>query len=159
MNLKRFGALLFVAVAAGGPGTARAISPSRAAAAVTLPIHRFADAANKGDSKTEAALCTSPASVVDEFPPYVWQGSDACAAWASALARFSKTMQVTDMAVTLAKPSTLSIDGSTAYAVFPSTLTYRQREKPVKETGLWTFALRKTPSGWHIAAWAWTTTH
>lgn len=45
---------------------------------VLVPIHQFLDAFNKGDMKTAASACASPALIIDEFPPHAWQGPNAC---------------------------------------------------------------------------------
>jgi hypothetical protein len=40
--------------------------------------------------------------------------------------------------------------------VNPASLTYKEKDKAVKQTGaIWTLALHKDPTGWHITAWSW----
>jgi len=40
--------------------------------------------------------------------------------------------------------------------VAPSTYTYKQNGETVKEShAVFTVSLRRTESGWHITAWAW----
>src|SRR5439155_643924 len=49
----------------------------------------------------------------------------------------------------------LAVTGDRAYAVYPTRYSYTQNGKPVKEEGVWTFALQKVADGWRIAGWAW----
>jgi ketosteroid isomerase-like protein len=115
----------------------------------------YADAFNKADAAAEAALCTGQAVIIDDFPPHIWQGATACADWAAALAAAAKEAGYTDLHVTTAKPKALLATADRAYAVLPALYTYRNHGKPVKEPGLWTFALQKLGAGWRIAGWSW----
>jgi hypothetical protein len=48
------------------------------------------------------------------------------------------------------------VTGDRGYVVVPVTYTYKQNGKPVVEPGsVWTFALQKMSTGWHITGWAW----
>jgi len=49
-----------------------------------------------------------------------------------------------------------NVTGDSAYVVAPATMTFKVHGKQVTQTGaVFTFALRKLPDGWRIAAWAW----
>ena len=41
---------------------------------VLAVVNRFVDAFNKGDAKTACDLCAVNVVIIDEIPPYVWQG-------------------------------------------------------------------------------------
>ncbi|MFN2529223.1 MAG: hypothetical protein ABR584_10975 [Candidatus Baltobacteraceae bacterium] len=126
------------------------------AADVQRTIHQFIDGLNKGDLKAALAACDSPVSIVDEFPPYQWQGPGACQVWATAFGADSKKEGVTDSIVTLAKPRHVDIAGDRAYVVFPANYAYKQHGKALVEKGATlTAALRKTAAGWRVTAWAW----
>jgi ketosteroid isomerase-like protein len=154
-----FGRFVSLAVAFGMMlGFAASPVAASPATAAMAPVHQFVDGFNRGDTKMEVAACTSPASVIDEFPPHVWQGPTACADWAAALKAASASAGYTDELVTLGKPSHVSVEGNRAYVVNPATFTYKVHGKPTSETGIWTFALRKTAAGWRITGWAWATT-
>lgn len=115
----------------------------------------YADDFNKGDAAAEAALCTGQAVVIDNFPPHVWQGATACADWAAGLAAAAKEQGESDLHVTTGKPRALTVTGDRAYAVLPATYSYKQHGMPVKEPGLWTFAMQKLDAGWRITGWSW----
>jgi hypothetical protein len=124
---------------------------------VMAPVHQFIDGLNKGDTKTALAACAAPSSVIDEFPPYGWQGATACADWANDFAADSKKNGITDAIVTLGKPRHVDITGDRAYVVVPTTYTYKQKGKPVTESGsILTAALQKSAAGWRMTGWAWT---
>lgn len=134
------------------PGTAAASDGND----VTATIARAVAAFNKGDMKTWAAACASPAAVIDDFPPHEWQGPTACADWVSAYTAYCKKMAITAGKVTLGRPWHVDVTGARAYAVFPATFAFLQKGKPVKETAAaFTFALEKTAAAWLITGWAW----
>ncbi|HSP96450.1 MAG TPA: hypothetical protein VL049_04295 [Candidatus Dormibacteraeota bacterium] len=119
-------------------------------------VNRFNDGMNKGDTKTALAACASPSSIVDEFPPYGWQGATACADWATDFDAFNKKNGITDSVATLGKPRHVDITGDRAYVVIPATYRYRQHGKKVTESGsTLTAALQKSAAGWVITGWAW----
>jgi hypothetical protein len=124
---------------------------------VMAPVHQFMDSLNKGDTKTALAACASPASIVDEFPPYEWQGATACADWANDFAADSTKNGITDSIVTLGKPKHVDITGDRAYVVVPATYTFKLHGKKTTESGsTLTVALQKGSAGWRITGWAWT---
>jgi hypothetical protein len=123
---------------------------------VMAPVHQFIDATNKGDTKTALAACAVPASILDEFPPYAWQGATACSDWATDFGAFNDQNGITDPVATLGKPTHVGVTGDRAYVVIPATYTYKQNGKPVTESGsIMTVALQKVAAGWRITGWAW----
>jgi len=123
---------------------------------VVAAVNRFTEGMNKGDTKTALATCANPSSIVDEFPPYGWQGATACTDWANDFDAYNKKSGITDPLVTLGKPRHVDLSGDRAYAVVPATYTYKQNGKKVTESGsLLTAALQKSPAGWIITGWAW----
>jgi hypothetical protein len=123
---------------------------------VMAAVNRFNDGMNKGDTKTALATCATPSSIIDEFPPYGWQGATACADWATDFDAYNKKSGITDSFATLGKPRHVDISGDRAYAVIPATYTYKQKGKKVTESGsLLTAALQKSTAGWVITGWAW----
>jgi len=153
MSIRRLGLFGFACSLAFAAPTVAGASPATDALGV---VQQFTAAFNKGDAKGEAALCASPASILDDFAPHVWQGATACADWASSYAASAKQNHVTGGMVTLAKPWHADVTGSRAYLVVPTTFAYTDHGKRVVHTGnVWTLALVKTSAGWRIAAWAW----
>jgi hypothetical protein len=123
---------------------------------VMATVNRFIDGLNKGDVKTAVATCTTPSGIIDEFPPYGWEGATACADWATDFDTFNKKSGITDSRVTLSKPRHVDITGDRAYAVIPATYAYKEKGKKVTEAGsLFTAALQKSNGAWVIKSWAW----
>jgi len=102
------------------------------------------------------AVCDSPVSILDEFPPHHWSGPTACADWWKALKAYNQESGITDDNATLGDPWSVDVSGDRAYFVAPATYTYKQRGKLVKEAhSVFTVALRRTDAGWRITSWTW----
>jgi len=113
---------------------------------------------NLGNSTIEkaVAVCDSPVTIIDEFPPHVWHGPTACADWWKAYNDYNHEHKITSPDASLGTPWSVDVTGDRAYFVAPSTYTYKQNGKTVKEShAVFTVALRRTESGWHITAWTW----
>jgi ketosteroid isomerase-like protein len=123
---------------------------------VMATVHQFIDGFNKGDAKAALEACAAQASIVDEFPPYAWQGATACSDWANDFEANSKKFKITDTVVTVGKAKHVEVTGDRAYVVVPANYNYKQDGKPVVETGsTFTLALQKLAAGWRISGWAW----
>jgi hypothetical protein len=119
-------------------------------------VNQFVDGFNKGDIRTAIAACAEQTSIIDEFPPHEWHGVGACQNWANDFDADAKKNGITDGIVTLGKPKYIDISGDRAYVVIPSNYAFKQKGKPVRETGsMFTFALQKTNAGWRITGWSW----
>ena len=46
--------------------------------------------------------------------------------------------------------------GATAYVVIDAVYTFKQKGVAMREPAQMTYALKRTKSGWKIAAWSWT---
>jgi hypothetical protein len=152
MDFKRFAAATLTVV------FALVISPRWAFASetadVTAVVHRFLDNLDKNTLETALAMCDSPVSIIDEFPPHEWHGPTACADWWKALNAYDEKNGITDGATPLGTPWNVDVTGDRAYFVAPMTYTYKQHGKIVKESGAFAVALKRTQAGWRITAWA-----
>ena len=124
---------------------------------VVSTVKTFIDGFNKGDTKTALATCASPAAIIDEFPPYNWQGPKACADWAAAYDAAAKQGGMTDGHVTMRpKPLFVEVTGDRGYVIMPVSFSYKQKGKPVNEgPARLTVALQKQGGAWKITAWTW----
>lgn len=121
---------------------------------VMAVVQQYTDDFNKRGTQSSLALCADQAIIIDDFPPYEWSGSGACAKWLSDFHAFTPQIQLTDLVATLGKARHVYVTADRAYVVVPATVTAKEQGKPVHETGAtWTFALQKGPSGWRIAGW------
>lgn len=134
----------------------QAQTPDSAGTAVVASAHRFVDAFNKGDLNTVRAVCADQTSILDEFPPHEWHGPGACLKWAADYEANAKQNGITDGTVTLQAPTHVDITADRAYVVVPANYTFKQKGKPVGETGsIITLALQNSPAGWRITGWSW----
>lgn len=121
-----------------------------------------ADAAAIGNAVSSFTAMTAPPSpppvaIVDEFPPYHWEGASANADWMSGLMKDNADEHTTDMKLKLDAPSQLAVNSDWAYAVYPTVITSRHRGKPSAEHGAFAFTLQKQSGTWQIVSWAWAT--
>jgi len=123
---------------------------------IMATVNQFVDAFNRGDAKEAASACAPSASIIDDFPPYQWQGLNACANWFAAYNVMAKKDGITDGIVTLAHPWHVDVTGSRAYVVAPANYTYRVHGKATSLNGsVFTLVLSKLDAGWRITGWAW----
>jgi ketosteroid isomerase-like protein len=140
---------LVVAVLAAAPAAATDKSD------VMSVIHQWVDAFNKGDAKSVTAACADQTSIIDDFPPHEWHGTGACAKWFSDFQAFAKASEMTEVVATVGKPAHVDITADVAYVVAPTTVSFTQKEKPVKDLGTITLSLKKGAAGWRMTGWAW----
>jgi hypothetical protein len=126
-------------------------------AELLAPIHQFIDSFNKGDAAAaEAANVPTGIVIIDEVPPYLWQGPSAFKTWAKDLDTHDKSAGMTGQQVTLGKVSLTQSAPDHAYVAMEAVYSFKQNGVAMREPAHMTFALRKGTSGWKIAAWSWT---
>jgi len=119
-------------------------------------VRQWVDSLNKGDMKTAVAACAQQTSIVDEFPPYAWQGEGTCSKWAVELEAYNKKIGLSDGFVTLKKVQRIDVTADRAYVVVPADYRFKEKGKDGDEIGaLFTVALQKGQAGWRISGWAW----
>jgi hypothetical protein len=119
-------------------------------------VRQFVDSFNKGDIKTALGDCAAQTSIIDEFPPYLWQGATGCADWANDFDSYVKKNGLTDPNVFLFGPTHLDVVGDRAYVVVPANFIYKQNGKRLTQRGsTLTVALQKVSDNWRITGWAW----
>lgn len=125
---------------------------------VARTLTSFGTALAAGDVKRVVSTCMTKATVIDEFPPFVWHATG-CASWWIAFGKLVQTEGMTNVRTSAkAKPNPINIAGSSAYAVMPFRMTWTDKTGPNWETFDGTFVMRRTASGWKIESVAWTNT-
>ena len=122
---------------------------------VIAVVHRWTDAFSRRSFNTDIAPCADDAVIIDDLPPYLWQGPDACSKWFKAFEAWASKAGVSNAVIALGELRHLDFDGGFAYLVAPVTLSYIKAGKPVNFLGMITMTLRKRASGWRISGVAW----
>ena len=144
-------------LASAMPGaTAAAMADDAGNASVSATINKFAVAFNKGDMKAAKALHTAAPTIIDEVPPHFWSGANAFDSWGADLAKSEAAEGKSGGQVMIGGPTREEISGDHAYVVAPSTYTFRQKGRAMRETAQITFVLAKDAGAWKIASWTWT---
>ena len=126
-------------------------------AGVDATIKAFADAFNKGDMKAAKALHAALPVIIDEVPPHLWTGVKAFDQWGADLSKSEAAEGKSGGQVTIGVPSREVISGNRAYAISPTTYTFQQKGRIMRETAEMTLTLEKDSGGaWKIASWTWT---
>jgi hypothetical protein len=123
------------------------------AASPLAMVHQFIDNFDKGDIKAAAATHAAEVSIIDEVPPYQWQGRDAFKTWLDDLTKHDTAAGVTDGNVKLGDAIREEVSGEHAYVVVASDYSFKEKGVAKHEPSQMTFALRKEKDGWRIAAW------
>jgi hypothetical protein len=136
----------------------RAIVAAHAAdRAVEAPIRTMVLAFNKGDVALAKSTHVAEPMILDEpTAPFAWSGPSAFDDWIAALSRSEAQTGKTAGKVGLGPVTRASVMGNHAYIVVPSTYTFQQGGRKMRETGTMTFALVKQSADWKIGAWTWT---
>ena len=122
--------------------------------AVLTEVRSVMDQFNTGKASPTTLGWTG---IVDEFPAFNWQGTDAVNGWFADFEKDAAKSGSTGTHITLGRPEHLTVDGANAYLVLPAMLTSKNRGKPSREEGRFVFVLEKAAAAWHIANMAWAT--
>jgi hypothetical protein len=145
-------ALIFIPAIANAAG-ARAAGVNDA---VMKPIHQFVDNINSNNSAAAAEAFTTPATIIDEFPPYYWRSDKTLAEWGASYEADSAKKGMTEPNLVLQKPLHVNIDNGAAYVVIPTVINLKIKGLPSKEVGILTFTVEKHDKAWKISSMTWT---
>lgn len=146
---------LSIATLALGIAAAGSVRAAATAGGPEATIKKFVDDFNKGDIKGAQSTQADDVAILDEFPPHAWNGAGSFDRWLADLQKDAKAHEQTDQKLTLDKTIRSQVDGDTAYVVMAGTFVFKEKGKPMKESGRMTLALKKDGDGWKIASWAW----
>lgn len=124
---------------------------------VEAPIRTMVAAFNKGDVALAKSTHVAAPMILDEpTAPFAWSGATAFDDWVAALGKSEADTGKTGGKVALGRATRESVMGDRAYVILPSSYTFQQKGRTMRETGTMTFALVKLEAGWKIQAWTWT---
>ena len=120
---------------------------------VTAQVTRFIDSFNKGDVKAAEATHAADVTIIDEVPPYHWQGPGAFKSWLADLTKHDAANGVTNGNMKLGSPVREEVSGNRAYVVMATEYTFKQKGVTMREPSQTTFVLKKDGNGWRISGW------
>ena len=88
-------------------------------------VRSYADAFNKGDVKTMAALFDASGSILDGMAPHLWQGPTACEDWYRDVLKEGEHVGAGGYFLVLGEPAHVDVAGDSGYVVVPATMTFR----------------------------------
>ena len=134
-----------------------AAAPALADPAVEAPIRAMERAFNAGDLAAAKATHVAAPSITDEVAaPFVWSGPTAFDDWTGTMGRTEAARGRTGGHVSFGPVTRETVEGDRAYLFLPSSYTFQQGGRSMRETGTITFALVRQGDGWKIQAWTWT---
>lgn len=119
---------------------------------VEAAIRKAMQYANTGNDAAFAAMLAPGSIVIDEFAPFRWTGLDA---WAAAYGAYNQQNGVTGANTRIVRFQHINVGGGHAYAVLRVVYSYKANGIAHNEAGTDTFVLAKTPAGWRITSFAW----
>jgi hypothetical protein len=107
--------------------------------------------------KTFLATSAPDINIVDEFPPFLWNGKDAAARYFKDFQDLLTKFKVSDYKLDLKDPTFIEQDKNVAYAVFPVSVSYKVGNvRAHTDTGYQAVVFKKATSGkWLIESSTW----
>lgn len=93
--------------------------------------------------------------IVENFPPFLFRGSDAAAEWERGFRKHATDDDYTELAVKFGAARDFSVSGNRAYFCLPTTWTGLTHGRPFEEHGAWAFIVERGADGWRILSYGW----
>jgi SnoaL-like domain len=98
---------------------------------------------------------TPNATVVDDFAPYSWTGTNAAVRWWTALDAGNVKAGLAKLRITARPVTQFDVSGDIAYVVVPLDLSFVLKSKLEHQSGLWALTLRRSGERWTIVSASW----
>jgi ketosteroid isomerase-like protein len=118
-------------------------------------IDRFVNAVNEGNYKAALEHFTPDATIIEDIPPYRWQGPQAGSRWMAAMGENAARSGITSIVMQLGDATRVEVDADNAYAVYSAILILSGNALRLQSGGCLTFTLQRAETGWLISALAW----
>ncbi len=133
------------------------VAGERPDAEIMAPIERIARFMESLDSQfLNEAFADGEVVLIENFPPYVFEGGDAVARWAKGFAEHAKN--ITELRHSFGNPHDFQLDGELAFLSLPTTWRGTIGASSFIETGGWAFVLVKHAGGWRVRNYGWAVT-
>jgi hypothetical protein len=146
-----------VGICAAVLAVALVASPARASdqADAFAVVQRFNDAWNRGDTAAAAGNFAPSISIIDDAPPYLWQGPGALQQWDDDIRRLLAKNPSDETSMNLSEPEQALLQDDGIYLVIPGALQFRRKGVSGQHRGILTVTLKKTGQAWLIGSFAW----
>ncbi|MET1027262.1 MAG: nuclear transport factor 2 family protein [Dongiaceae bacterium] len=119
-------------------------------------IQQSIDSYNKGDNAAAMPHFMKSPVLIDDLPPYHFQGANAISDWGKSYAADSRKNAITEPSMKLLQVKDVEVSGPHAYVAWPAIYSFKQDGKPIQQDCSITVVLQKVDGNWLVAAWVWT---
>ena len=121
-----------------------------------VAVREFVDAFNNQDVDRMQAACADATTIIDDFAPHEWAGSEATTRWYREMAAMAAGYGISGWSVTLTESHQVAVSDRRAYVVAPIDLQYLRDAAARQRAGFMTLSLGEDGEQWRISALAWT---
>jgi hypothetical protein len=133
------------------------VAGERPDAEIMAPIERIVRFMETLDSQfLNDSFAGGEVVLIENFPPYVFEGGDAVARWATGFAEHAKNIR--DLRHSFGDPHDFHQDGELAFLSLPTTWRGTIGARSFIETGGWAFVLVKHAGSWRVRNYGWAVT-
>lgn len=126
-------------------------------AEIIAPIERIARFMETLDSQfLNDTFASGEVVLIENFPPYIFEGRDAVARWAKGFAEHAKNIR--DLRHSFGDAQDFQLDGELAFLSLPTTWRGTIGASSFIETGGWAFVLLKDAGSWRVRNYGWAVT-
>ncbi len=122
---------------------------------VRTVVASMVDAVNRGDLAAATAAFTAEPVIVEDIPPFRWQGRSAVADWLAAMGDTALQLGVITVIMELGRQGRTEIAADRAYALFSGHLHMSLPGGELAANGQLTFVLEHGTSRWLIDTLVW----
>jgi hypothetical protein len=110
---------------------------------------------NNGNMSALAKDLVDAPQIIDDFPPFFWNGSKAFDDWNHAFEIDAARRSIVGTSMKLLDAKHIDVLGDSAYVVVPAICYFTLRSGHSEEAGQLTLALTRSDQTWRISAFAW----
>jgi ketosteroid isomerase-like protein len=123
--------------------------------AISAAIRTMVGAVNEGDLQAALEAFADSAVIIEDIPPYRWDGAGAVMAWLKAMGANAQRLGATEVAMELMASARTEVDGNRAYSVHSGRLSLGAGDSKLTADGQLTFTLINSNGAWLIDSLVW----